>query len=123
MAHILIVDDSSLSCEILKKIVVSEGHTAETVNNGVSAIEKLASASFDAAIIDLLMPEKDGFQVLRDAMIMKIKTPIIICSADIQETTSTECYDLGARGFIQKPIKAAKVMDALNSVIKGKANA
>lgn len=55
-------------------------------------------------LLDLLMPEYDGFAVLRDAREQGLDIPIVVITADIQDITRNDCMELGARAFLNKPV-------------------
>jgi two-component system, chemotaxis family, chemotaxis protein CheY len=117
MAWILIADDSAISCRIIKTIIEKKGHTTTCVADGELALAELSGNKFDAAIIDLLMPVKDGFDVLKEVNKQKIDIPIIILTADIQESTRIKCIELGARSFIKKPINETLLIETLNGIL------
>ena len=66
MAKILIVDDDVKFTELLQSILQELGHHAELSADGVQAVEKLRTESFDVLVLDLIMPKKDGLEVLID---------------------------------------------------------
>ncbi len=116
---ILIADDNivnqKLNCFMLKKLF------AETtcVDNGLEAINKLRTHTFDVILLDLYMPEMDGFEtakyIIRE---MGIKIPIIAVTADTYASTSEKFLTSGFSACITKPFK----IDELNLVLTGLLN-
>jgi DNA-binding response OmpR family regulator len=117
MAWILIADDSAISGKIIRKIIEKNGHASTCVSDGELAISELKKNKFDIAIIDLLMPVKDGFDVLKEVKDQKINIPILILTADIQDSTRVKCMELGAESFIKKPINEKILMETLNGIL------
>jgi twitching motility two-component system response regulator PilH len=72
-------------------------------SNGKEAIEKVKELVIDYVILDLLMPEMTGQEALSIIKQQSRNIPVIVISADIQETTKAECMKLGADAFLNKP--------------------
>ncbi|GAB5468964.1 MAG: hypothetical protein Kilf2KO_19940 [Rhodospirillales bacterium] len=104
-AEILVVDDNSTNRLKMRMAVRSLGHRAQVAEDGVRALEALRSKPFDAVLLDIVMPELDGFDVLRalkaDAELRDI--PVIVISALDDETESVvKAIELGAEDFLPK---------------------
>lgn len=104
-AHILVVDDNSLNRKKMRMAVETLGHSVETADNGAAALELLNAGSFDAVLLDIIMPEIDGFDVLsalKDDDILR-DIPVIVISALDDETESVvKAIELGAEDFLPK---------------------
>ncbi|MCY6380070.1 response regulator [Hoeflea prorocentri] len=104
-ARILVVDDNSLSRKKMRMAVESLGHSADVAKNGLEALEALKSQAFDAVLLDIVMPEMDGFDVLAamkaDERMRDV--PVIVISALDDETESVvKAIELGAEDFLPK---------------------
>lgn len=104
-ARILVVDDNGVSRKKIRMAVENLGHLADTAENGIEALSKLRSESYDAVLLDIVMPEVDGFAVLeqlkRDEVLRDI--PVIVISALDDETESVvKAIELGAEDFLPK---------------------
>jgi CheY-like chemotaxis protein len=104
-AHILVVDDNSLNRKKIRMAVKTLGHATETAENGAKALELLKAGDFDAVLLDIMMPEIDGFDVLgamkKDEILRDI--PVIVISALDDETESVvKAIELGAEDFLPK---------------------
>lgn len=127
--RILIVDDSALSRKrFLAKPLTAAGFEVVEASNGEEGLSKwLASvesgAAFDCIISDLLMPVMDGFQLLEALNENGCTAPIIVASADIQDSSQQKIREAGAAGFLNKPYKEEQLLEevsrALESVAKG----
>jgi len=116
---VLVVDDSMLSRVSIKSMLNNFGIT-EIIDaaDGKQALKHLQMDSPNLMILDLLMPEMDGFQVLKEKQTMENECEVIILSADIQETTVKQALDLGARFFLNKPIKEKELQEILNELFE-----
>ncbi len=104
-ATILVVDDSSISRKKMRMAVRALGHEADIAKDGAQALEALQSSDYDAVLLDIVMPEMDGFDVLRalksDEGLRDI--PVIVISALDDETDSVvKAIELGAEDFLPK---------------------
>lgn len=113
MAKILLVDDSSFQRKNIAKLLTNLGHEVVTAENGQTGLKQTETERPDLIITDLLMPVMDGISYLRALKSKNILIPIIVASADIQETTRKECLGLGARLFLTKPLKPADLESAV----------
>ena len=114
MAHVLVVDDSWLSRQFLCGMLKKDGHWIQEADSGPKALAILEKSSPDVVLLDLLMPEMDGYAVLEILGEKKIPIPVLVITADIQETTRVKCRSLGAAGFINKPCDP----DELRSMVR-----
>jgi len=117
MARILVTDDSNFlrrrTCAILKLA----GHDIVEADNGNNCLEAIAAAAPDALFLDLVMPEMGGFEVLKALHDADYHFPVIVLTADIQDTVQQECMALGAFGFLNKPPKQDEVLATLNAAL------
>ncbi|WFN34426.1 response regulator [Methanogenium sp. S4BF] len=104
MGTILVCDDSLFQRRILTSIVKKNGHTPLEAKNGHECLTIAKEKKPDLIFLDLLMPDYDGFAVLKDAAEEALGIPIIVITADIQEITRSDCLNLGARAFLNKPV-------------------
>lgn len=104
MGTILVCDDSLFQRRILTSIVEKNGHIPLEAKNGHECLSIAKEKRPDLIFLDLLMPEYDGFAVLKDAGEEALGIPIIVITADIQEITRDDCLSLGARAFLNKPV-------------------
>lgn len=118
MSTILIADDSLFQRLILSKIAKSQKHDVFEAKNGLEALDMLRSQKPDMALLDLNMPEFSGLEVLDVARHEGLETDIVVITADIQETTRTRCFELGARAILSKPPKETEVLNAMNQFLQ-----
>ena len=103
MANFLVVDDSMLTRKRLGNFITNNGHNFITAANGREALTLLQSETPDGIFLDLLMPVMDGFELLKELKNRDNTVPVIVVSADIQESTREKVLALSALDIISKP--------------------
>lgn len=117
MARILIVDDSMFQRKAMRNLVVEYGHDAILAENGAIGLRMLEEETPDAVILDLVMPVLDGIGFLESVREQDCATPILVVSADVQDCVREQCMDLGARGFLNKPMRGDELNEALSVLL------
>ena len=117
VAKIVIIDDSNFQRKIITKFVKAEGHETYEGTNGRVGLELIATHRPDTILCDLVMPEVDGFEVLRTLQEQGSKIPVIILTADIQAPVREQCMQLGAKKFLNKPFNRGQMKEALDEVL------
>ena len=120
MALVLITDDAAFSRRMIRKAVEEGGHEVIEAANGQECLNMLATNSPDCIISDLLVPEMDGYALLKSLRAQGAKVPVIVLSADIQDSARQQCLDLGAFMMLKKPPKAPEIIDALKKALETK---
>ncbi|HCA57614.1 MAG TPA: Fis family transcriptional regulator, partial [Blastocatellia bacterium] len=103
MPNLLIVDDEQSFRQLLTLIFEGEGHNLRTASNGREALELLAEEPADLIISDVMMPDMDGIEMLRELRSTQPDTGIIFMTAYASVDSAREAFKLGADDFIQKP--------------------
>ncbi len=117
MAKIVIIDDSWLARRGIMGMLKNEAHEIIEADNGTNGIKAIIETSPDCIILDLLMPELDGFGVLKELKEKNNTTPVIVMTADIQDTVKKQIMELGAFEFLNKPPKVDEFINAINKAI------
>ena len=105
MAHsktILIGEDDQLLLKILGTRFEQEGYIVELATNGQEVLDKLDSSRHCALLLDLLMPVKNGFEVLKELKKKKNQVPVVVFSNLPEESSHQKVIELGAADFYQK---------------------
>jgi DNA-binding response OmpR family regulator len=117
MYHILVVDDESRIRSIIKKYAEFEGHSVTEAADGMEAVHFCRSAEFDIIVMDIMMPELDGFSACRE--IRKItQTPIIMLSARGEEYDKINGFEVGIDDYVVKPFSPKELMLRIEAVMK-----
>jgi class 3 adenylate cyclase len=103
--HILVVDDNRMNRIKLWRVLEQQGHTVGLAENGQQALDQLRAEPFDLVLLDIVMPEMDGFQVLEylkdDPDLRPI--PVIVISAVDEMESVVRCIEMGAEDYLPKP--------------------
>ena len=117
MYHILVVDDEMRIRSIVRKYAEFEGHTVTEAGDGMEAVSLCRREQFDIIILDIMMPELDGFSACRE--IRKISnTPIIMLSARGEEYDRINGFELGIDDYVVKPFSPRELMLRVEAVMK-----
>ena len=117
MSRLLVVDDEFRIRQIIRKYAEFEGYTVEEAVDGMQAIEICRKEEFDLIIMDVMMPELDGFSACRE--IRKFRsTPIIMLSARGEEYDKIHGFELGSDDYDVKPFSPKELMMRVAAVIK-----
>ena len=116
--NILICDDAAFMRMMIKDILTKNGYTvAGEAENGAKAVEKYAELHPDLVLMDITMPEMDGFQALKKIKESHPQASVIMCSAMGQQAMVIESIQSGAKDFIVKPFQADRVIEAVRKVV------
>ncbi|MBQ1453546.1 MAG: response regulator transcription factor [Ruminococcus sp.] len=117
MSKILVVDDEFRIRQLIRKYAEFEGYEVEEATDGMQAIQICRQKEFDLIIMDVMMPELDGFSACRE--IRKFRdTPIIMLSARGEEYDKIHGFELGSDDYVVKPFSPKELMMRVGAVIK-----
>ena len=115
-AHFLLVEDNRINQKVAVEILSQAGVNVEVANNGIEALDALKHKAYDAILMDVQMPEMDGFEATRRIRqdLRMIQVPIIAMTANAMKGDREKCLEAGMNDYISKPIH----IDELFSVLK-----
>ena len=120
--RLLVVDDNKVNRILLARGLEGNGHTVETAENGRQALEKMRTGSFDLVLLDIEMPEMNGYQVLevciKDDELRNI--PIIMTSSLDEVESVVKCVELGAEDYLNKPVNPILLRARVNASLEKK---
>lgn len=114
---ILIVDDDVHICELLRLYIAKEGFSTIIAHDGKRAIELFESQSPDLVLLDIMLPEKDGWQVCKDIR-KNSKVPIIMLTAKGETFDKVLGFELGADDYITKPFDTRELVYRIKAVLR-----
>ena len=118
MAKVLIVDDSLMMRKFISMALAPEGYDLSEAAGGKEAIEIVNGTPPDCMVLDLLMPDMVGTEVLEKLKKERnVDFPIIVMTADIQESTQATCMALGAYTVLTKPPKGDELCAAVKEAM------
>lgn len=116
MGHILIVDDEKSISDLIVMNLTMVGHTSEQAFDDKEALEKLQTSYFDLCLLDIMLPGKDGFELIEE--FKKLKTPVIYLSAKNSLTDRVKGLNLGAEDYIVKPFETLELIARIEVVLR-----
>ena len=118
MARVLVADDASFMRQMIREIVESEGHeVVGEASDGMEAVDEYKRVKPDVVTMDIVMPRRSGIDAVRCIMELDSSACVVMCSALGQESLVSEALAAGARDFIVKPFKPAKVVEVAQKVL------
>jgi len=117
MAKILICDDEAGLRTVIKKYAESRGHTITEACDGAQAVEACMSNIFDIVIMDIMMPEIDGFTAVKKIRELS-DVPVIMLSARSDEHDRVLAFELGVDDYVIKPFSANELMLRISAILR-----
>jgi DNA-binding response OmpR family regulator len=103
MMNILVIEDDNRIASLVDRALTEDGHHVTVSGNGREGADMLLSGRFDAALLDIFLPEMDGFEVLTQVRTRQCKTPILVLTAVDAVPKILRAFDLGADDYLVKP--------------------
>lgn len=116
-SKILVVDDERAIADIIKFNLEKEGYEVETAHDGEEGLSKVKMFGPDLVLLDIMMPKKDGFQVLKELRLIH-KFPIIMLTAKEEEVDKVLGLELGADDYIVKPFSMRELIARIKANIR-----
>lgn len=107
---ILVADDEKDLAKAIGTILQMSNYDVKVVNNGKDAFEEIKNGVFDVIILDVMMPEMDGIEVVKETRKINIDTPIILLTAKAQIDDKVEGLDSGANDYLTKPFNKEELL-------------
>ena len=102
--RILVVEDERKVASFLRQGLQEEGHTVEVAADGAAALDALLAGSvYDLVVLDLMLPKRDGFEILRTLRQRRVETPVLVLTARDAVPDKVTGLDLGADDYLTKP--------------------
>lgn len=123
MADILIVEDEPSILSSLEFILKHAGWTIESLTDGESALQRLSSELPKAIVLDVMLPRRSGFEVLKEIRTNPRTSdlPVLVLTAKGQQQDRRTATELGASEFITKPYSNAEVVEAIRRLLSAEA--
>jgi two-component system, chemotaxis family, chemotaxis protein CheY len=120
VAKILICEDDELYQQIAEAAFAGGEHNVTFASNGLQALQRLSESTFDLVVTDLMMPDKDGLEVIRAIREGNAKTPILAMTAglaSLKEPLLVAAAALGANDVIQKPFRPGALRERVAALL------
>ncbi len=116
--RLLVVEDDPRISRFLVKGLVEENYVVDLAEDGVAAEEKAFSTTYDAILLDLLLPRRDGFAVCRDLREAGVDTPILMLTARDAVADRVQGLDAGADDYLAKPFSFDELLARLRALLR-----
>jgi two-component system, NtrC family, nitrogen regulation response regulator NtrX len=117
-AHLLLVDDDPNTLASLSRAFRLAGHEATVCDNAMRALELLRTETFDLILSDVVMPGKNGMELLADLKTARVKTPIVLISGQANIEMAVKATKLGALDFLEKPLSTDKLLVTVENALR-----
>ncbi|MDF2634208.1 MAG: two component transcriptional regulator, winged helix family [Pelosinus sp.] len=117
MKRILIIEDDMDIAGLERDYLQLNGYTAEIVQDGELGLKKAMTAMYDVIVVDLMLPQKDGFEIIREIR-KKLEIPIIVVSARNEDIDKIRGLDFGADDYLTKPFSPAELIARIKSHLR-----
>ena len=118
MTKLLIVDDEVKIREMIAKYAIHEGFDIDMASDGLEAVEMCEKNHYDLIVMDIMMPNLDGFSAVKDIKKMHENIPVIMLSALGEEYDKVHGFDLGIDDYVVKPFSSKELMMRIHAILK-----
>jgi len=115
---ILIIEDEVLLAASLKELLESNGFQADSVHDGKSGLMSALSGSYDLLLLDIMLPDMDGFQVTKQLRAQQFTAPILMLTAKSDLEDRIEGLDSGADYYLTKPFDVRELLSCINALLR-----
>ncbi|MEP7213188.1 MAG: response regulator transcription factor [Acidobacteriota bacterium] len=117
MNKVLIIDDDEELCELVSEYLTAEGFQTTCVHDGASGLEKARSGEFDLAILDVMLPKMNGFEVL-SSLRESSDLPVLMLTARGDEADRIGGLEIGADDYLSKPFNPRELLARLRAILR-----
>ena len=116
---LLVVEDQEHVLRLERRVLATDGFDVDTASGGREALKKVKSARYDGIVLDILMPDTDGWEVLRQLKsdALNRRTPVILVTASLEPGIRQRAFEAGAAAFLIKPFTAEGFRSAIRTAI------
>jgi two-component system copper resistance phosphate regulon response regulator CusR len=109
-SRILLVDDEPRIGDFISRALVAAGYAIDFAETGACGLQKALTGDYDLVILDLIMPDVDGREVLSRLASQRPEQPVLVLSCLADVTTKVDCLELGAQDYLTKPFSLAELL-------------
>lgn len=118
--RLLVVEDNIDLSKALKTILERSNYTVDVIDNGIDAVNYGLTDNYDGIILDVMLPGKNGFQVLKEIRDEERKIPILMLTAKSSVDDKVEGLDLGADDYLAKPFDVSELLARVRAMLRRK---
>jgi two-component system response regulator CpxR len=117
MGKILIIDDDTELTELLEQFLIAEGFEVTSVHDGESGVKKALNYTYDAIVLDVMLPQMNGFEVLK-ALREHLETPVLMLTARGDDIDRIVGLEIGADDYLPKPCNPRELVARLRAILR-----
>ena len=121
-ARILVVEDDPSIVLGLRLNLESEGYDVTTITDGHEALQAVRDGRWDLVVLDIMLPRRNGYEIISDMRRRGDHTPIVVLSARTAETDTVMGLDLGADDYVTKPFSVGELLARVRAALRRKAH-
>jgi DNA-binding response OmpR family regulator len=118
MSRLLIIEDEEKMARMLARVLREEGYIVETANDGREGFARASGDSFDLLIVDWMLPERSGVQIVRGLRAAEVHTPVLMLTARGQVEDRVEGLDSGADDYLPKPFALPELLARVRALTR-----
>jgi len=116
--RVLVVDDEPALRESVRRGLVTGGWAVETAADGDAGLEMACADDFDVVVLDIMMPRRSGYEVVREMRRREVWTPVLMLTAKDGEYDEADAFDLGADDYLVKPFSFVVLLARLRALVR-----
>ncbi|WP_032405222.1 winged helix-turn-helix domain-containing protein [Rhodococcoides fascians] len=116
--RVLLIEDEKRLAETVRRGLDAEGFVVDVEHNGIDGFHSALTGDFDAIVLDIMLPGKQGYDVVRDLRKQGVWTPILMLSAKDGEYDLADAFDLGADDYLVKPFSFVVLIARLRALVR-----
>jgi len=116
--RLLVVEDDLRLSEVLMRGLREEGYAVDSARDGTAALEQLSVNSYDAVVLDIMIPAPDGFEVCRQMRSTKLSTPVLMLTARDAVDDRIAGLDCGADDYLVKPFAFTELLARIRALLR-----
>ncbi len=116
--RVLLVEDEKDLAETIRRGLLNEGFVVDVAHEGISGAWMALENPYDVAVLDIMLPGKHGYQILKEIRAARIWTPVMMLTAKDGEYDQTDAFDLGADDYLTKPFSFIVLVARLRALIR-----
>ncbi|EFH81337.1 response regulator transcription factor [Ktedonobacter racemifer] len=116
--HILVVEDEKKLAHLLRRVLQEESHTVNLAYDGLSGLELAESGTYDAVVLDVMLPELDGFEICRRMRTDNVMSPVLMLTARGSVEDRVAGLNVGADDYLPKPFAMEELLARVNALLR-----
>jgi two-component system, OmpR family, response regulator CpxR len=117
MERVLVIDDDAELCRLVARFLAREGFDIDSASSGESGVERALSEDFSLIMLDVMMPDTDGFEVLR-LIRQRRRTPVLMLTARGDTRDRVRGLEMGADDYLPKPFDPAELVARIRAILR-----